>query len=46
VRVDVKVGEARTAKARDVAQLLGYEPARVRVIKRETYLESQAMAGV
>jgi radical SAM-linked protein len=46
VRVEVRVGEARTAKARDVAMLLGYDPAKIRVIKRETILASHEMAEV
>jgi len=46
VRVEVRVGEARTAKARDVATLLGYDPAKIRVIKRETILASHEMAEV
>jgi radical SAM family uncharacterized protein/radical SAM-linked protein len=46
LRVEVRVGEGRTAKARDIATLLGYEPAKTRVIKRDTILASQELAGV
>lgn len=46
LRIEVHVGEGRTAKARDIATLLGYEPAQCRVIKRETVLASHLEASV
>jgi radical SAM family uncharacterized protein/radical SAM-linked protein len=46
VRLETRSIEGKIAKPREIAELLGFDPNEVRVVKRETFFDADALAAV